>query len=422
MRKLRLSALLLALVMLLCILPVSAAESSSWLVPKVKGFPGFADVKGTWCESYVETVYQAGLMEGKSTAKFDAASPLTGAQIIVISARLHRLLTGGTLDYFEPISLKGADWWTPYDGYLREQLSALAEDTVYAIIRETPTDACCRSEFFHLLSAVVKAAGTSLPERNAVYAVPDCCDQDILQFYRWGVLGGKDQYGTLRGGDALSRGAAAAMLARLIDPAQRLTLELEPLELCRELLEVDPDTVLMTVSGREVTAGEFMPTLVATESSYNHSHFGSMMLEQSGRTPLDEAVDAVCRLVLCESLAEELGLEVPPSNTVYFSGYQGLTAHGQEWQQYHERLLQAVLDRLGEGGIPAERLPQPEFAEIWDTLPFSGLSYRVAALPYWAAPSKSLLFNTTSNDFLTGKERIHYDAESYPYLRGAAAL
>ena len=126
-----------------------------------------------------------------------------------------------------------------------------------------------------------------------------------------------------------------------------------------------------------------MPTLVATESSYNHSHFGSMMLEQSGRTPLDEAVDAVCRLVLCESLAEELRLEVPPSNTVYFPGYQGLTAHGQEWQQYHERLLQAVLDRLGEGGIPAERLPQPEFAEICDTLPFSGLSYRVAALPYW---------------------------------------
>ena len=230
---------------------------------------------------------------------------------------------------------------------------------------------------------MVKAAGTSLPERNTIYAVPDCCDQDILSFYRWGVLGGKDKYGTLRGDDALSRGAAAAMLARLIDPAQRLTLELEPLELCRELLAVDPDTVLMTISGREITAEEFMPTLVGTESSYNHSHFGSMMLEQSGRTPLDEAVDTVCRLVLCEALAEELGLDVPPSNTVYFSGYQGLTAHGQEWQQYHERLLQAVLDRLGERIIPAERLPQPEFAEIWDTLPLSELSCRVKALPYW---------------------------------------
>ena len=385
MKKYRVFAALLALVMLLTLLPVSAlaAEGEDWLIPPMREYRAFTDTPGTICEEAAATCCRAGLMDGVDSKHFLPSSGLSHAQIIVISARLHRLLTGGTLDYFEPISLKGADWWTPYDGYLREQLSALAEDTVYAIIRETPTDACCRSEFFHLLSAVVKAAGTSLPERNAVYAVPDCCDQDILQFYRWGVLGGKDQYGTLRGGDALSRGAAAAMLARLIDPAQRLTLELEPLELCRELLEVDPDTVLMTVSGREVTAGEFMPTLVATESSYNHSHFGSMMLEQSGRTPLDEAVDAVCRLVLCESLAEDLGLEVPPSNTVYFSGYQGLTAHGQEWQQYHERLLQAVLDRLGEGGIPAERLPQPEFTEIWDTLPFSGLSYRVAALPYW---------------------------------------
>lgn len=94
-------------------------------------------------------------------------------------------------------------------------------------------------------------------------------------------------------------------------------------------------------------------------------------------------MDAVCRLVLCETLAEELGLDIPPSNTVYFSGYQGLTAHGQEWQQYHERLLQAVLDQLGEGGIPTERLVQPEFSEIWDTLPLSELSYRVEALPCW---------------------------------------
>ena len=68
---------------------------------------------------------------------------------------------------------------------------------------------------------------------------------------------------------------------------------------------------------------------------------------------------------------------------MYFSGDQGLTAHGEEWQQYHERLLQAVLDRLGERIIPAERLPQPEFAEIWDTLPLSELSCRVKALPYW---------------------------------------
>ena len=385
MKKYRVFAALLALVMLLTLLSVSAlaAEGADWLIPPMREYRAFTDTPGTICEEAAATCCRAGLMDGVDSKHFLPSSGLSHAQIIVISARLHRLLTGGTLDYFEPISLKGADWWTPYDGYLREQLSALAEDTVYAIIRETPTDACCRSEFFHLLSAVVKAAGTSLPERNAVYAVPDCCDQDILQFYRWGVLGGKDQYGTLRGGDALSRGAAAAMLARLIDPAQRLTLELEPLELCRKLLEVDPDTVLMTVSGREFTAGEFMPTLVATESSYNHSHFGSMMLEQSGRTPLDEAVDAVCRLVLCESLAEELGLEVPPSNTVYFSGYQGLTAHGQEWQQYHERILRAVLDRRGERIIPAERLTQPEFSEIWDTLPLSELSCRVKALPYW---------------------------------------
>lgn len=238
MKKCRVFSALLALVMLLTLLPVSAlaAEGEDWLIPPMREYRAFTDTPGTICEEAAATCCRAGLMDGVDSKHFLPSSGLSHAQIIVISARLHRLLTGGTLDYFEPISLKGADWWTPYDGYLREQLPSLAEDTVYASIRETPTFICCRSAFFHLLSAVVKAAGTTLPERNAVYAVPDCCDQDILQFYRWGVLGGKDQYGTLRGDDALSRGAAAAMLARLIDPAQRLTPELEPLELCRELL------------------------------------------------------------------------------------------------------------------------------------------------------------------------------------------
>ena len=39
MRKSRLAALFLALTMLLCTLPVSAAESSGWLIPKVKDSP-----------------------------------------------------------------------------------------------------------------------------------------------------------------------------------------------------------------------------------------------------------------------------------------------------------------------------------------------------------------------------------------------
>lgn len=385
MKHLRDCSLLLALVMLLTVFPTAAlaTEEASWLIPKIRDYPAFTDTAGTICEQAARTCCEAGLMDGVDSRHFLPSSGLSHAQIIVISARLHRLLSGGTLEYFEPISLKGAGWWTPYDGYLREQLPALSEDNSYQGMREMPTDACYRYEFFHLLAAVLAESGTTLPEQNRVQAVPDCADREILQFYRWGVLSGKDAYGTLCGSEALSRAAASAMLARFIDPAQRLTLELEPLELCRDLLDVDPETVLMTISGQEITAEELMPTLVSTISSYNHSHFGAWALEMNGRTALDETLDIICRQVLCETLAEELRLDVAPVNEDdYLSGYQGLTAHGQAWSAYHQRLSERVSQAL-ESSFPTERIPQPEFTGVWDTLPLSDLDFQVIALPYW---------------------------------------
>lgn len=256
MRKSRLAALFLALTMLLCTLPVSAAESSGWLIPKVKGSPSFADVTGTWCESYVETVYQAGLMEGKSTAKFDAVSPLTGAQITVITARLHSLLRGG--DGVLPAPGEGEPWYQPAVDYLS---SHCEDDSVREILRRfdwTTLDfantPCTRLCFVTMLAGVLPEP---LPAINEVHIVPDSTDTRVLAFYRAGILNGSDAYGTFGESASLTRGAAAAMLARLADPAQRLTFTLKSFDLCRDVLGVEPETVLLTVDGKEVTAALF---------------------------------------------------------------------------------------------------------------------------------------------------------------------
>ena len=115
MRKCRVLAALLALVMLLTLLPASAlaAESEDWLIPPMRAYRDFTDTSGTICEEAAATYCRAGLMDGVDSRHFLPSSGLSHAQVIVISARLHRLLTGGTLDDFEAISLKGADWWTP---------------------------------------------------------------------------------------------------------------------------------------------------------------------------------------------------------------------------------------------------------------------------------------------------------------------
>lgn len=375
--KRTLAALLAALIL---VLPAAAAESD-WLIPPIRDYAPFTDTAGTICEEAAGICCRAGLMDGVDSRHFYPTSGLTHAQIIVISARLHRLLSGGGLDYFEPISLTGADWWKPYGNYLTENLPALAESSVYTDAAEAPTIGCTRGTFLALLSAVLTGTGTELPAINAVSAVPDCQEDSILDFYRWGVLSGKDAYGTLESSAPLTRAAAAAMLARLIDPAQRLTLSLQPLDLCRSLLGAEPETVILTVGGQDITVEQFAPTIVSICSGYNHSHFGAMGLEMSGRTEVDEAVDTLRKYVRAESLAPELGLEIPATDTAFADGYRGLTAAGQTWQDVHIRLYDAIVQTLG--SFPTEDLPSVTYAPAWDTLNLTDLSPRVAQLPYW---------------------------------------
>ena len=382
MKHKRLLTLCLTLVMLLSTLPfASAAEGDDWLIPRMRDYAAFTDTAGTICEEAADICCKAGLMDGVDSRHFLPQSGLTHAQIIVISARFHRLLSGGTLDYFEPISLTGADWWTPYDGYLRQEIPALASSEDYAAMTQTPTGSCTRGEFLTLLSAVLKDTGTTLPEINTVTAVPDCQDEAILDFYRWGVLSGKDEYGTLEGSASLSRAAAAAMLARLIDPAQRLTLDLKPLDLCRSLLGAEPETVILTIGDQDITVEQFAPTIVSTCSAYNQSHFSAMSLEMSGRTTTDVALDTLCRYVYAETLAAELGLEMPELDVTYADGYRGLTAAGQTWTQEHIRLEDSVTKALG--SFPTENLPEVTYTPAWDTLNLTDISARVAQLPYW---------------------------------------
>lgn len=268
--------LCLTLTMLLSTLPfAAAAEGDDWLIPRMRDYAAFTDTAGTICEEAADICCKAGLMDGVDSRHFLPQSGLTHAQIIVISARFHRLLSGGTLDYFEPISLTGADWWTPYDGYLRQEIPSLASSEDYAAMTQTPTGSCHRGEFLTLLAAVLKDTGTTLPEINQVSAVPDCQDADLIAFYRWGVLSGKDEYGTLEEDAALTRAAAAAMLARIVDPSLRVRFTPKPLVLSQALLDKDPDEVMMTVDGFDVTAGLYALQLSYEISEQTISHYFS---------------------------------------------------------------------------------------------------------------------------------------------------
>lgn len=87
MKPHRFAALFLTLSMLLCTLPVSAAEGDDWLVPRMRDSTAFTDTAGTICETAADICCKAGLMDGVDSRHFYPESGLTHAQIIVISAR-----------------------------------------------------------------------------------------------------------------------------------------------------------------------------------------------------------------------------------------------------------------------------------------------------------------------------------------------
>lgn len=371
--------LAVVLAFLMLAVPAAAAESDGWLVPKMREAPNFTDTAGTICQDAARICCEAGLMTGVDAKHFMPETGLTNAQIIVISARLHRLLKTGSIGEFDSYHLPKDQWWNPYDKYLREQIPALAGSEDYGDMCGDPGRNCYRKTFFLMLAEILESAGTELPVINDVDAVPDCADPKIIQFYRGGVLGGKDAYGTLVDGP-LSRAAASSMLARLIDPAQRLQLNLKQLELCQELLQVEPDTVLFFIDGQEVTAEQFIPSLASTLFSYNHSHFGAMGMEgRLGELSMNE----VARLIQAETMARDAGLAFPESDEVYYDGYKGLTAKAQEWDALHRKLLELV--EIPDG----TPLPQVRYAAVWDTFSsepawiMESASTSLEQLPYW---------------------------------------
>ena len=144
----------------------------------------------------------------------------------MICARLHSLLTGGTGDVSAPA---GSPWylggyqvlWQILDRHTLFCPMYLASDPVnYTREADTP---CTREDFVRTVSYVLLDANVTLPQINAVSALPDVAEEDtfgsvskdVLDLYRAGVLTGIDAYGTFRGTGTLNRGQAAAILARL---------------------------------------------------------------------------------------------------------------------------------------------------------------------------------------------------------------
>ena len=230
--KKRVSILALALALLLNV-PAHAAQDTTGNFVRSKTYAGqFSDLTedSTFYEN-VTALYEYGLAAGKADGTFGAKDSLTVGQAVIFAGRIRSLYRTGDPEAGpaahageagEPTALR-------YLRYLQSEgvLGAELEGSLYS--------AATRAQAAHVLANVLPEEVLPPVNQDIVtqaYAsrrfITDVTEytpyyQDILALYRAGVLVGADASGSFLPGRPITRGAAAAMLTRMVDPSLRLT-------------------------------------------------------------------------------------------------------------------------------------------------------------------------------------------------------
>lgn len=227
---------ILSFLLAVCLLtvPALAAENSTENFVRTKEYTNqFSDLTAdsVFYEN-VTALYEYGLSVGKLDGTFGLQDSVTVSQILIFAGRIRSLYRTGDPEA-GPAAYKteGAPTHEVYLQYLQ------AEGVIGTELEGSYTAPATRAQVAHVLAGTLPAEEFKLINDEFVseaYAtrklLPDVTEytpyyQDILFLYRCGIAVGSDEQGTFYPDAAITRGAAAAMLTRMVDPSLRLVLE-----------------------------------------------------------------------------------------------------------------------------------------------------------------------------------------------------
>lgn len=253
------------------------AASTADAFPSLNPYPGYADVPaGSWFESSAQICYETGLITG-SDRGFEPYRTMAVSEAAAIAARMAEILDGGDGLFDNPA---GSPWYAGAVDYLK----GLAKDDAMVLsLLSQPDQTVTRLGFLKLLSAALPAE--QLPAVNAITALPDTSDADVLRFYNAGILTGVNEYGMFAGANTLTRSEAAAMVARVAREELRTTFTPTFDAVVWASLDV-PDTVYFQGNGKTVTAGDYLNAALTAVGSlgsdflWNEQHASGVTNEE----------------------------------------------------------------------------------------------------------------------------------------------
>jgi len=185
---------------------------------KLRTYNGeFSDVSpDAWYYAGVRSVFEYGIMDGKSEGSFDPAGNITIAETIKLAAMLDKGYNTGSMD-FEP----GSPWYAPYVDYAMKNGIPVGSYSNY-------NAAATRADFAYILAGALPDEAITPMNRIDDGAIPDVAESynygpSVYKLYRAGVLTGSDSDGTFYPGRTLSRAEAAAIIMRLINADTRVS-------------------------------------------------------------------------------------------------------------------------------------------------------------------------------------------------------
>ncbi|MCL2126011.1 MAG: trypsin-like peptidase domain-containing protein [Oscillospiraceae bacterium] len=221
MMKRAITVLLAICIALLYATPVFGAASLSNFM-EIREYNGeFADVSpDAWYYNGIRSVYERGILDGKTPGVFDPSGRLTIAETIKIAACLHKGYYTGTMDF-----ASGSPWYSPYVEY------ALANGIIAGAYKDYSA-AAVRSDFATIIGAAMPDEALTPINRVADGAIPDVYESysyglAVYRLYRAGVLTGSDAEGRFFPGRTISRAEASSIIMRIIDADVRQSVSLQ---------------------------------------------------------------------------------------------------------------------------------------------------------------------------------------------------
>lgn len=229
--KKRVFTLLLALCLLMTTSGMAVNHGTNYFT-RVKTYAGqFSDVteESTFYDN-VSALYEYGLSVGKLDGTYGLTDSLTVGQAVIFGGRIRSLYrTGDAEAGAAAYRVKGQLAAEPYLRYLQ------AEGVLDEALDEQLTAAATRAQMAHILANILPEeilpsihdalVTEAYATRSAISDVNEYTPyfRDILALYRKGVCIGSDASGSFFPDALITRGAAAAMLTRMVEPALRVT-------------------------------------------------------------------------------------------------------------------------------------------------------------------------------------------------------